>query len=174
MGHWSTETLLRNYATKGLREMGADVALWQDSDFLVDLSEFDRLVETMAADEPRCWTVGARHYWRDWQTTYSRGNFRMGYPTAATWADGSFDRKFEETAKHADVMVHHPSYVFSDKEIHDKLSSWFHAPLAKEARWWERWQSRDWDRDQDLQPLDVPIPAGILERLQRHGCLEGL
>lgn len=172
--HISTETLLRNYATTYLLERGAEVVLWCDSDMLVDLPEFDRLTGTMAAHEPKCWTVAARHYWRDWKTIYSKGNFRMGFPSQAVWNDGSFDRVFEENAAHCDVMVHHPSYALTDTEVHRKVSSWFHAPLAAERRWWEKWRDRTWDLEQQLEPTDVEVPEGLKKRLEKWRCLEGL
>lgn len=173
--HVSTEDVLRNYATRRLRELGADVAQWVDSDFLMDMLDFERLVATMAADEPRCWTVRARHYWRNWQTLYSKGNFRMGYPTEAVWLDdGSFDRRFEETAKHCDVVVHHPSYALSDQEVHDKVHAFYHAPLFKTQRFWEKWLSGEADKEQKLEPADLPIPDGLQRRLETWNCLEGL
>jgi hypothetical protein len=173
-GHSDTETVLRNVATKYLREEGAEVIQWVDSDFLFDFDDWRKLCAAMSESAPACWTVRARHLWRNWQTTYSTGNFRIGYPAVAEWNDGSFDRIYEENARHCDVVCWHPSYALSDQEVHDKVKAWFHAPLAEEAHWWERWKSRDWDREQDLKPLDIEVPAELRARLEAWNCLEGL
>ena len=94
----------------------------------------------------------------------------MGYPTAATWADGSFDPDFENNASSIGVTIHHPSYVLSDDEVFQKVNSFYHGPYFRENKFWEKWQSGAADREQDLKPSDLELPLGIKQRLAKWNC----
>lgn len=170
----AAEVDLRNRVTATLREKGAEQCFWLDADHIYDLGEWDWLMDEMRLVQPQCWTVNGRHFWRTWGTLYSKGNFRWGYPAAATWRESGFGEALENNASHCPVMCWHPSYALTDAEIYRKVSAFFHAPYFKETDFYRKWMDKSADAEQKLEPLDIPIPDSIQKRLDKWRALDGI
>lgn len=154
-----------------LATRGVEVVVWMDSDWLCRLTDLQRLYTSMTTQPERYWSVQARHYWRDFNHTMATTPITIGFPIHRPNLWHAYD---ESEITRSSIMCYHPAYVMTDGEMLDKTSSWGHAPLFKERKFFEKeWIGGD-DSLVNPQPADVALPTDILDRLLFWGSLDGL
>ena len=167
-------TSLTRMGLQLLRERGVDVLVWADSDWILELSEMQRLVETLAVSDPSTTLhqIGGHNYWRDFKHSEGQRELDIGIAYNTRLAS-IFDVACADPNRvKLDILCHHPGWVLSEEEIFNKLHSWGHAPYYKARGFYENeWLKKD-DSRIGVFDVDWEIPAEIVDRLTKWDCLE--
>lgn len=150
-----------NYCVSRLKDLGAEVCIRLDSDWLFTLDDMWKIYDTLReARELRTWGCVTWHYWRDFCHA-------MGVPTMGLTTDGWPPKPCDAMLG---VTMYHPAYIHTNEEMREKVSSWGHALDFEKRGFYEK----EWVAKNDLAvaPYECPFPPEeIIERLGKAGAL---
>lgn len=152
-----------NYCSHWLKDQGVDVAFILSADHIIDLDELRKMIDIVRhADEPCCYNMAARHFWRDWEHIYADTGLMIARPTALDVFVPN-DAHFETLPG----LCFHPSWILSDEEAYRKVHSWGHADIFTARNFYENeWLGRN-DANWNARPLDIELPPWLAQRLTK-------
>jgi hypothetical protein len=160
---------LMKEGSKRLGDAGYETVMILDSDWIFDLNEFyDLCADIQHDNDPAYYNVNLKNYWRTFHYTMAVGTVTLAFPPSMVGYHDAVKRL--GPTRNLPYTCFHPSYVWTNREMYDKVNSWGHASYFKDRGFYEK----EWlvGNDSLVKPMPAePPPPAIMERLRRAGAL---
>jgi len=175
---WPSEHVQRNW---GLASVSDGWAVTLDPDEFLTPDGWETLrtaMETLPPQESVIVAGAMRTYWKDADTAWDSEDTHHPVIAVRLSSEGCpfYDKRetVEQCRFHADVLLHHLSWVRSDDEVLAKLANYSHAKDFDTAAWfarvWKGWEPgmrgiKPMCRGDDTGTLTSPLPDSIRKRI---------
>lgn len=187
-GPMMMDALCRNHLLDHAKKRKMDIMIIQDTDEFVIEDEYRRILgeyfPSMISHGFNCCAIKWRNFWKNWHT--------MLVPNVVTLSDPPFEwanfavllnsevkfttsRHIEQRGNKSPIRqewyLYHGSYVLSDQQILDKITTWSHSRDIDMMRWyrekWLNWTPETTDLHPSVNPHHwlraIPYDGGLPE-----------